>query len=175
MRTLILDETWRPVAVVTWQRAMYLLVTGKAQPVHEYDDVRIRSAREEFKLPSILRMLARHKRKKSVTFNRLSVFARDNFQCSYCGIHCSPKKMTIDHVLPLSRGGQNRWTNVVAACGACNNKKGNKTPKEAGMNLRVKPHRPKWSPGLVLKLRTNDPLDIWEPWLEKSLKPIGES
>lgn len=100
---------------------------------------------------------------KRVRFCREHIFLRDNFTCQYCNKKLSSKLLTIDHVIPLSRGGKNKWTNVVAACSKCNNVKGNKTPDEARMPLLSKPYAPKSLPHKTwMDKQTNYP----EQWMQ---------
>lgn len=163
MRTLVLDSTFFPVKVVGWQKAMILLLTGRAEVVTEYGDKTIRSVSQSFNLPKILRLYNRHRAKRNVKFSRINVYYRDNFQCQYCACRPPADKLTFDHVLPASRGGKTSWENVVTSCAECNHKKANRTPKEAGIRLLKSPIMPKWSPQLCLKLKDTDP-DEWYQW-----------
>lgn len=168
MRTLVLDSTYFPVRIINWQKAMILLFTGRAEIVTEYNDRRVRGVTDTFSLPKILRLYSRHKSDKKVRFSRHNVFWRDAFTCQYCKEKYSSSVLTIDHVLPQSRGGKTSWENVVTACSPCNTKKGNKLPHEANMKLYSKPARPKWSPHICLRLKKDDP-EEWFQWFR--LKP----
>ena len=168
MRTLVLDSTYFPVRIVNWQKAMILLLTGRAEMVTEYNDRRIMGVSNSFSLPKILRLYARHKSDRKVKFSRHNVFWRDSFKCQYCYKIHSGTQLTIDHVLPQSRGGKTTWENVVSACAPCNTKKGNKLPHEANMKLYKKPAQPKWSPQICLRLKKDDP-EEWYQWVR--LKP----
>lgn len=86
----------------------------------------------------------------NVRLTRQNLFIRDKKTCQYCHKVFAEKKLTVDHVMPLSRGGKHKWTNIVAACSPCNNKKGSKTPDEANMPLIKKPKEPRWLPGKEL-------------------------
>lgn len=163
MRTLLLDSSYYPVEVINWKRAIILLITGRAEAVTDYSSTFIRSTHDAFKLPKILRLFSLHKAKKSIKFCRFNVLYRDDFICQYCHNRFHPKELTLDHVVPTSRGGRNTWDNVVAACSKCNGKKGNKLLKEAGLKLNKKPKKPNWSPQIILKLRQDDP-DEWHEW-----------
>ena len=164
MRTLLLDCTYFPIKVVSWQRAMILWLTGRAEVVDVYEEIDIRSPRMQFKLPKILRLLARHKSTLKVRLTRFHVFTRDDFTCQYCARQFSMKELTLDHLVPLSRGGKTSWENVVTACQKCNGKKGNLLPAEAHMYPKNRPHVPKWTPQLVLRLTDQDPLE-WRDYL----------
>lgn len=104
---------------------------------------------------------------RKITFNRTNLARRDDYSCQYCGKELGVVKMTIDHVLPRSRGGQNSWENCVSACGDCNSRKADKTPKEAKMSLRKQPEKPAWRPNqLVPSKGVMRP--SWRPFLEKA-------
>ena len=170
MRTLVLDSTYFPVRIVNWQKAMILLFTGRAEMVTDYPDRKIMGVSNSFSLPKILRLYNRHKSDKKVRFSRHNVFWRDSFQCQYCSKRYKASTLTIDHVLPQSRGGKTTWENVVSACSPCNTKKGNKLPHEANMKLLVKPSESKWSPQVCLRLKKDDPQE-WYQWF--SLKVLS--
>ncbi len=164
MRTLILDSTYFPVKIVGWQKAMILLLTGRAEVVTEYENLKVRSVTQSYNLPKILRLIARHRGEKTVRFGRLNVYLRDNFQCQYCSEQFPPNLLTFDHVIPVSRQGRTTWENVVTCCSDCNRKKGNKLPQEAGMRLLRSPKRPNWSPELCLRIKDDDPVE-WLQWI----------
>jgi 5-methylcytosine-specific restriction endonuclease McrA len=111
------------------------------------DEPCVRTVRLSIKVPEIV-VLTRHRARprSSVVFNRRNLFARDRNTCQYCGARPGTAELTIDHVLPRSRGGQGSWENCVLACVRCNLKKRNRTPEEAGMKMLHAPHKPAWSP-----------------------------
>lgn len=82
--------------------------------------------------------------RKDVKYNRQTVFERDNFKCGYCNMKFLRNKLTIDHIIPKSRGGLTTWKNVITSCFTCNNKKGDRTPQEADMPLLKEPIKPGW-------------------------------
>ncbi len=142
-KTLKLDASYRPIGVINGTEALVMCLVGKARMIEAYDKV-IRSTSQVFKIPSVIVLSRVIKfRFQAYHCNRKSVFARDEHVCQYCTKTFSAKELTLDHVLPKSRGGQKTWTNIVAACKKCNQKKGNRTPEEAGMPLLKKPIRPK--------------------------------
>lgn len=122
-----------------------LLWLAQKVEVLEFHAQTVHSASKTFQLPSVLRLnqYIHQKFTNSIRFCRDNVYLRDNYTCQYCHKEFPRRKLTLDHVQPLSRGGTNSWGNVVAACGPCNNKKADKTPKEAGMPLLKAPTRPK--------------------------------
>jgi len=147
MDTLVLSSAYEPVAHVTWQRAVTLVWLGKVEVVEEYQDRLVRSVTLEIRVPSIIRFLRsfRH-RKHVVRFSRENVYARDKGCCQYCGRKVTRPGATYDHVVPRSLGGATTWENVVIACRPCNQRKGGRTPDQAGMRLVVAPVRPRWLP-----------------------------
>jgi 5-methylcytosine-specific restriction endonuclease McrA len=104
---------------------------------------------------------------RRITFNRSNLARRDDYLCQYCGKEIGIVKMTIDHVLPRSRGGVNSWENCVSACGDCNSRKADKTPKEAKMALRKQPEKPAWRANQLLP-KENMMRSSWRPFLEKA-------
>jgi 5-methylcytosine-specific restriction endonuclease McrA len=120
-----------------------MLLKGKAEKVEE-DGKIFHTTNAAYRLPTVIR-LHRYIRIASfggVVFSKKNVFRRDNFSCQYCGHHGS--ELTIDHVIPKSRGGTTSWHNVVVACKRCNLRKGNRTIEETGLVLRRKPFRPRF-------------------------------
>ncbi len=146
MNTLVVNYAFEPIQIVGWQKAVYLLVTEKAEPLVE-TEVLIRSVSLSVKLPRIVRLkrYTKIKRRKRNVFRKLEVFTRDNWQCQYCGEGLTRRTATIDHVLPRSKGGKTSWKNTVTACAPCNSKKADKSPREARMNLRSDPEKPEFS------------------------------
>jgi 5-methylcytosine-specific restriction endonuclease McrA len=150
METLVLSPSYEPVARVPWQRAVMMLFQGKVEVIEEYEDLFIRSVTVEIKMPSVIRMVRGLRRgPKGVRFSRENVYLRDGCKCQYCGRKVSRPEATYDHVLPRAQGGRTSWENVVIACVPCNQKKGNRTPEQAGMALRNRPVKPKKLPEAV--------------------------
>ena len=137
---------------ISWKRAINLLLQGKVEVV-EYADHTVASERDSFKLPKILRLVQMVSviYKLKVPYKKSIVLLRDGYTCGYCGVK-SKKDLTIDHILPKSRGGANSYKNTVACCKECNNKKGDRTPEEAHMWLRKDPYAPTIAD--VFRLRT---------------------
>jgi len=143
MLTLKLDSSFRPIGVIDATEALILCIVGKAAAIENYKK-EINSVTKTFILPAVI-VLKRYVkfRLSTVTCNRTNIIWRDNNQCQYCANHFADEKLTMDHILPRSRGGRNTWLNLVAACKKCNQRKGNKTTKESGMTPIREPKRPK--------------------------------
>ena len=136
---LVLNADYSPLNITTLQRGFVLVDKGKAEIVKKGVDDIITTV-GNFVRPVIIRLLSYIKwRPNTVRVSRKRIFKRDKYTCQYCG---SKKTLTIDHVIPRSRGGGNTWTNLVTCCSRCNVYKGNKTPKEAGMTLMSRPYEP---------------------------------
>ncbi len=168
MDTLVLSHAFEPVARVAWQRAITLLFEGKVEVIEEYPDRTVRSVTLEFKVPSIIRFLHRiHVRRRAVRFSRENVYARDGGACQYCGRRLPRSEATYDHVVPRSQGGPTTWENVVIACTPCNQRKGGRTPAQAGMRLRAVPVKPSRLPDVIrltFRLDGGAP-ESWRQWL----------
>lgn len=148
-KTLVLDVAHRPISVINWKRALVMEMLAKAEVLEYYDDVGIRSVNDVFPLPAVMRVCFYVKnlngRRQTghgiLNVSRKAIFIRDRYECQYCG---SKSNLTIDHVIPSSRGGEWRYDNLVTACSKCNTKKGSKLPSECRMHPRRKPCVPKF-------------------------------
>jgi 5-methylcytosine-specific restriction endonuclease McrA len=149
VRCLALNASFEPLTMVPVRRALRLVIDGKAEIVEADKGEVMRSARLELPRPAVIRLVKfvhvprRFRRQVTNTF----LFARDEYRCQFCARHHSELRhrecLTRDHLIPLSRGGTNAWTNVLTACSTCNTRKGNLLPEEVGMHpLRppVEPH-----------------------------------
>jgi len=138
---LVLNADCGPLHRVSLRHAIRMLFRQVAVVHEAQPDARI----GVYPVPTVVRLVSyvvtRWRHSRGPAWSRAGVLARDGRACGYCGGHAS----TIDHVLPRSRGGANEWTNTVAACGRCNNRKGDRTPSEARMPLRTRPFAPNWA------------------------------
>lgn len=137
----MLNQNYEPLSVCSVQKAVVLLWLGKAEMIAARPNLVIHTIRSRYPYPSVVRLsLYVHLPYKKVELTRKNILRRDNFRCGYCSKATTP--LTIDHIIPRSRHGTDTWDNLVCACVRCNNRKGNRTPEEANMKLRVKPFRP---------------------------------
>jgi len=161
MRTLVLNAGYEPLAVVSFKRALVLVLNEKATILADAKGEVVRSAREQFDMPAVI-LLQRYVRipnARRIPVSRRGVLRRDGHRCGYCGKSAN----TIDHVTPKSRGGKDTWENLIACCLRCNNVKGDKTPQEMGWELRVQPKMPT---GIVWSVRgAEKPLPQWQEYL----------
>lgn len=139
-QVLVLNADYSAISICTVPKAFLLVFLNKAEMVAESDTASLRTISSVYSLPTIIR-LHQYVRVpyKSIVLNRQNIFKRDGQKCQYCG---ASKDLTLDHVIPKSKGGRSTWENLVAACKLCNSKKGDLLPDEAGMPLKNKPFRP---------------------------------
>ncbi|MFB8386928.1 HNH endonuclease [Microbacterium sp. NPDC055910] len=161
MRTLVLNAGYEPLAVVSFKRAIVLVLNQKATVIELVEDDPVWGARGVYDRPAVI-LLTRYVRMpgaRRVPVTRRGVLRRDSHRCAYCGTPAS----TIDHVLPRSRGGADSWENLVACCLRCNNIKGDRTPQEMRWELRLSPGVPRGGQWTVRGTDRADPR--WEPYL----------
>jgi len=178
---LVLNRNYMAVHVTTVKRAFCLLFKRTAEVISFSQDdtmssyniqswVELSMLRDQFKgieddyvqgvslqirVPKIIRLLFYDRLpRKDVKFNRRNIFARDASRCQYCGRRQPASELSLDHIVPRSRGGQASWTNIVCCCTECNVTKGGRTPSEAGMRLIRKPYKPRRSPVIRLSIQS---------------------
>lgn len=165
-RVLVLDQSYQPHRIVSWQRAVCLMYDEKAELVERVEGETLKSPSMEMDMPSVIRLLTRPRTKKqSIKFSRVNVMTRDGYRCQYCAARKPMHKLNYDHVLPRSRGGRTSWENVVTACYPCNAKKGDRTPVEAGMVLMKTPTKPAWLPVTSARFDMSRVPAAWYPYL----------
>lgn len=161
MRTLVLNSSYQPITTVSARRAAILLLDESAELVEGTGEY-FRSPSTSVPVASVIRLLSqvRTPGRYRVNLSRKAILARDGGRCAYCNRPAD----SVDHVIPRSReGGCHAWTNVVAACRACNAHKGARTPEEAGMSLRRQPVEPRGIDALTLTLRGYQ--GSWSQWV----------
>lgn len=168
MKTLVLSDGWVPMAIVPWQRAITLVFDGKATVVQESASL-VHSPTRAMAIPAVIAFKRGSRpHKKAIKFSRENIAIRDGWKCQYCLQSLSLGQMTYDHVLPRSKGGKTEWTNVVACCYACNQRKSNRTPQEANMRV-VSPVRPKTLPNLF-RMEWDEGMPVeWQPYLQSTI------
>lgn len=162
MRTLVLNAGYEPLAVVSFRRALVLVLNQKATVLASSGGEMVHSATTSFEVPSVI-LLSRYIRvplSRQIPVSRRGVLRRDGHRCAYCGRSAD----TVDHVQPKSRGGLETWENLVASCLRCNNKKGNRTLAELGWQLNFSPRTPSGLSWLVRGAERQEP--EWSEFLE---------
>ena len=136
---LVLNATFEPINVTAVRRALVLMLKGVAQ-AEELHQNEVHSATHVHRVPSVIRVLAyRHIPQQTRALSRKNILLRDRNTCQFCGSVFPAAELTLDHVVPRSRGGSSSWENLVACCYQCNNRKGDRTPEEAGIQLARRP------------------------------------
>jgi len=165
MKTLQLNIGYEPINLISWKKAIVKVFKGKAEILDEQDSP-LRSCYINGKKPAVIRLFQYHKNYNMVKLNRENIYVRDQYTCQYCGNIFSAPELTLDHVMPESRGGLFSWKNLVTCCATCNNKKGSQTPQEAEMPLLREPFRPSWMPDVLIKsIKMGEVPKQWGRWI----------
>jgi 5-methylcytosine-specific restriction endonuclease McrA len=187
---LVLNKNFVPIHIISWQKAMSLLIQEAARAIDDdyivygledwfiYSELderfpKVLTVKHKISLPEII-VLRKYDRLpiRDVKYSRQTLFERDNFKCAYCGERFNKKDLTVDHITPRSLGGSTTWTNTISACYACNSKKANKTIEESGMKLLFQPKKPRWISPLT-DIDKNHPCKSWTRFLDKTLVDLG--
>jgi 5-methylcytosine-specific restriction endonuclease McrA len=162
-RVLVLNATFEPINVCTVRRAAVLVLKAKAE-VLQRADAQLRSERMVMERPTVIRLVTyvripRDAHRRKIT--RKAVLARDSWTCQYCGTR--KPGLTVDHVIPRSRGGKSVWENIVASCASCNRRKGNRLPREIKMHPRSRPSAP--GPTVFIRIASPTIPSAWRQYL----------
>lgn len=183
-QVLVLNKSWVAVNIASVRRAMSLLFQDMARAVHpenyavydfedwcelsqfKQDGRMIATPSMSIRIPEIILLRSFNGFiRKEVRFSRRNIFERDKQRCQYCGYRLSRSELTIDHVIPQSKGGKDTWENLVLACVKCNVKKANRTPREAHMPLIRKPTKPSWLPTLGSRIPAHQ-MTSWQQFVD---------
>jgi 5-methylcytosine-specific restriction endonuclease McrA len=169
--TLVLNADGQPVSylplsAIQWKEAILYMYHDKCTVMEWYDDWMVRSPSWETRVPAVIMLKDFLRRTKEVRFSKSNVYLRDQYSCLYCGCNITKSTATMDHVVPISRGGKTAWDNIVTACGPCNSRKGNSTSPE--WRPRYKPYQPGyWE---LVRKKKQMPIDVrhpsWYQWLD---------
>ncbi|MBI4404382.1 MAG: HNH endonuclease [Deltaproteobacteria bacterium] len=169
--TLLLNAGFEPLRIVPWQRAFVLFFQGKVEVLEEYGAI-VHTVAREYRIPAVIKLhrwVNLKRRPPIIRFSRSNLYARDHYRCQYCYAIFPERALTLDHVMPAVRGGKKTWENIVTACISCNQKKGNRTPDEAGLKLLRRPQVPRWLPGMAGMIRATASPEIWSSYLSQSV------
>ena len=159
-----MNQDYSALTVCSVQRAFLLVFLKKAEMVADAKGQSLRTVSSSYPMPSIIRLIEYVKLPyRGVLLNRQNIFRRDGHKCQYCG---ATSDLTIDHVMPRSRGGAASWDNLITACRNCNARKGDSTPDEAGMPMKSKPFKPSFL--LFLRDFSGNIDEQWLPYLGKA-------
>jgi len=163
--TLLLNADGNPVGLmplstITWQDAIKYLVLDKADVLYYHENWIVHSASWETAVPSVMMLREYMKTKTTIRFSRSNVYLRDNCECQYCGKAIDRKDATLDHVLPVSKGGKSTWENCTTACGPCN---ASKSDQVKGWKPKLKPYKPDFYE--LVNKRKRQPFNLrYEEW-----------
>ena len=180
---LVLNRNWQPVNVATVARALVLLFNEAARVVDPNDyqlydwadwsrfkprdgEPFVQAVSRRLRVPEVVVLIDYDRLPEAaVAFSRRNIFKRDHYACQYCGVQPAVDELSIDHVLPRSQGGMSTWENCVLACLACNTRKADRTPAQAGMRLRKQPVRPQWKP---LYAARHERIESWSKFVSEA-------
>lgn len=159
---LLLNQDYSPLTICSMEKAFILVLLNKAELLSEAEEQSIRTVSKSYPMPAVIRLF-RYIRLpyREVVLTRQNIFKRDKFACQYCG---SGKNLTLDHIIPRSRGGKTSWSNLVTACKSCNTAKSNYTLEEAGLSLKGKPYKPSYL--MFLRDYSGSVRKEWAPFLK---------
>ena len=182
--TLVLNRNWQPVGVATVSRSITLVFNDTARVVDPHDfqqyswddwsqlspktnEPFIQAVSFRLRVPEVI-VLRHYDRVHTsvVTFSRRNIYKRDRYTCQYCGVQPGPEELTIDHVLPRSRGGASSWENCVLACVPCNRRKADRSPEQAGLRLRKAPRKPSWK--TLTHVPARERRESWSAFLSRA-------
>jgi 5-methylcytosine-specific restriction endonuclease McrA len=165
--TLELNSTYEPVLLLRWSDAVTKWSKGSVEIIESYDKP-LRSKYLNMQVPSVVRLKTNyHRHNFHVPLDKWRLFARDGWKCQYCGKTFRADRLNIDHVKPKAQSGKHLWKNVVTSCEPCNQRKGARTPAEAGMPLLRRPKQPRWMPWLIIKkVRLAEVPESWVQWID---------
>ncbi|MGA7613823.1 MAG: HNH endonuclease [Thermoanaerobaculia bacterium] len=180
---LVLNRVFQAIQITSVRRALTLLYTGHvravapdyttydfenwqdipAQPYHQH----VTTPTRQIVVPEVIQLLTFDRMpRQEVKFSRGNIYLRDGNRCQYCGKRFSSSELSLDHVVPISRGGKSTWDNVVCACLPCNVRKGNKLPSECGLQPIKRPEKPRWHP--LRQLTGRHLPETWKNFLDEA-------
>lgn len=160
-QVLVLNQDYQPLGICSVRKSILLLWLEKAELLHKHNEKRVYTVSASFDYPTVIRLLDYVRLPQlNIVVTRKNIIKRDGYKCQYCG---RKESLTIDHVIPKSRGGTDQWDNLVTCCSTCNVTKGNHTPREANMPLMSKPHKPNHL--MYLRAQVIHIMDDWKPYL----------
>lgn len=165
MKTLVLNNSYLPISILSVERAFSIFFKGNAEILVEYDEVFKTVKPPYYPKPSIIRTFSNYQLQyHKVKLTRRNIFRRDSYSCVYCGVVGNNDNLTIDHVVPRVMGGKDEWTNLVTACSRCNNEKSHLEVEEWGRE-HPRPFKPHYLMMINKSLDSKEIPDEWKPYL----------
>ncbi|MEQ9405504.1 MAG: HNH endonuclease [Cyclobacteriaceae bacterium] len=157
---LVLNHDYTPLTICSIQRAFLLVFLDKAELLNSLKERKLRTVSSSYPFPSVIKINRYiHIPYKGVVLTRHNIFKRDGHKCQYCGTR---QNLTLDHLIPRSRGGKTSWTNLVTACQKCNARKGDSMPEKVGMKLKNMPVKPSYIS--FMKMANGALREDWKPY-----------
>lgn len=166
-KILLLSSSYEPITFISERKTISLLLREKAEPISYWDDEKLGLPKFEY-LPSVVRLNKWYSTaRKPGSFSRKIVFSRDNWTCQFCNVKLGQHDVTIDHIVPKSKGGATNWTNCVTACKNCNRKKGDKPLEKCGLRLLTQPKPPSVYHFGLFRAEKNEWHNDWQYYIKK--------
>ncbi len=167
-KVLLLNSDCEPLHITSWKRAVVLLIKGKAEYIEKLEGIENYIKIDEYYIPKTIKLTYDVAVPElELPFSRENIFIRDEHTCQYCGRKFPSSELTLDHVYPKSRLGPDIWENIATCCKECNQKKADRTPKEAGMKLIKRPSRP--DDYLLFEIsNSKENREYWEKFYKKA-------
>lgn len=167
-RVLVLNQDYSPIGLCNVEKAFILVYLNKAEMVSSANGYHLRSVEKHFPMPAVVRLNRYvHVPYKGVLLTRQNVFKRDGHECQYCG---SKKDLTLDHLIPRSKGGKTNWTNLITACKRCNALKGDNPPEKVGLKVKKAPFKPNYV--MFIRDFSGFAQEEWKPFLKSKEKSL---
>lgn len=167
-KVLLLNSDCEPLHITSWKRAIVLLIKGKAEYIDKIEDLENYIKIDEYYIPKTIKLTYEVAvPEMELPFSRENIFIRDEHTCQYCGRKFPSSELTLDHVYPKSRLGPDIWENIATCCKDCNQKKADRTPKEAGMKLIKRPSRPEDYLAFEIS-KSKEEKEYWEKFYKKA-------
>jgi len=156
-QVIVLNSDYTFLNFIDYKKAFTLLAKEKIEVI-KYSETIIRSFKDSFKIPSVVRLInfVNILYRRKVSFTKDNVYIRDNYTCGYCGQKLNKRTITLDHIIPKSKGGKDSWENCVSACKDCNERKGDKFLHDTDMQLHLKPRQPNLLDFIIMRLKVNN-------------------
>lgn len=166
-KILLLNSSYEPITFINERKTISLLLREKAEPISFWEDEKLGLPKSEY-LPSVVRLNKWYSISRNPgIFSRKIVFSRDNWTCQFCNLRLEQNDVTIDHIIPKSKGGPSNWINCVTACKTCNAKKGNKSLEKCGLKLKCLPKPPRAYHFGIVKNDKNEWHQDWEHYIKQ--------